>query len=150
MGIALGLLVLTAASVGPAILSAQGSASAVGRDGKRTKNPVPSTPESIAGGRRVYVRLCASCHGPTGKGDGGEVLSGVQPSNLVDNKWDHGSSDGEIFAVIRDGIPPDLAMEPWEGRISETDMWNVINYIRSLGARPSGAAAGPKTPPHEH
>ena len=28
-------------------------------------------------------------------------------------------------------------MEPWEGQISDTNIWNVINYIRTLG--PLGA-----------
>ena len=39
------------------------------------------------------------------KGDGamGEELN-PKPSNLADADWKHGSTDGEIFTVIRDGV----------------------------------------------
>jgi hypothetical protein len=32
--------------------------------------------------------------------------------------WRH---DGEIFSVIKNGVPPDLAMEPWGDRIKDPD-----------------------------
>ena len=96
----------------------------------KIKNPEPSTPESIAAGRRTYSRLCVRCHGPAGKGDGGGAGAGGQPADLTDDTWDFGASDGEIFSVIREGTSAD--MESYAERISETDMWHLINYIRSL------------------
>lgn len=92
-------------------------------------NPVPSTPESVAQGRRTYQRLCSRCHGPDGKGDGA-AAGAIQPSDLTDDHWDYGSSDGEIFSVIHDGTSID--MEGYAERISDTDIWNVINYLRTL------------------
>jgi mono/diheme cytochrome c family protein len=62
------------------------------------------------------------------------VAGVVMPSNLTDDKWDHGGSDGEIFDSIKKGIGPSYKMEPWEDRLSDTDIWNVINYVRSLAA----------------
>jgi mono/diheme cytochrome c family protein len=97
----------------------------------KIKNPVPSTPESIASGRRTYTRLCVRCHGPAGKGDGGGAGAGGQPADLTDAAWDFGASDGEIFTVIRDGTSAD--MESYAERISDEDMWHLINYIRSIG-----------------
>src|SRR5579864_7366340 len=97
----------------------------------RIKNPVASSPESLASGRRVYQRLCIRCHGPEGKGDG-EAAVGEQPSDLT-AQLQFGSSDGEMFSVIRHGTSKD--MESYAERISETDTWNVINYIRSLRGR---------------
>ena len=41
----------------------------------------------------------------------------------------------EIFSVIKNGVPPDLAMEPWGDRIKDPDIWNVVNYIRSLAKK---------------
>ena len=38
----------------------------------------------------------------------------------------------EIFWVIKNGIPPELVMEGWDDRLSETDMWNVVNFLRNL------------------
>ena len=95
----------------------------------KIKNPVAATPESAAAGKRVYQRLCIRCHGPSGKGDG-EAAVGAEPADLTSGKWTFGSSDGEIYASIREGTSKD--MEGYAERISETDTWNVVNYVRSL------------------
>ena len=102
----------------------------------KIKNPVAATPDSLAAGEKTYQSACAPCHGKDAKG--GIVLSiiedrgGNQPPDLIDDKWDHGSSDGEIFTVIKKGIGPDFFMAPFDGRITETEMWNVVNYVKSL------------------
>ena len=95
-------------------------------------SPVPTSEESIAAGRTVYVRFCASCHGTRGLGDGAAAISDTQPANLVDDEWDHGSSDAEIFKTIAEGVPPEYAMEEWLGRVAEDDIWNIINSLRDL------------------
>jgi cytochrome c len=120
------------------------SASAPGTSGKtldaRTlKNTASPTPKSIESGKRLYDRLCAECHGS--KGDGVSemasmlVKSGkIAPSDLTDDTWDLGSTDGEIFMVIRDGSGSNLAMKGLNGRpgIVDEDIWNLVNYIHSL------------------
>ncbi|MFY9611085.1 MAG: cytochrome c [Blastocatellia bacterium] len=100
---------------------------------QKLKNPIPSDESSIAEGRKVYLRYCASCHGPSGKGDGSMALAGGTPSNLADETWDHGSSDGEIFVVIRDGTSSD--MESYKDRLTEKQTWQLVNYIRSLSLK---------------
>jgi mono/diheme cytochrome c family protein len=37
--------------------------------------------------------------------------------------------------VIKNGVPPDLNMEPWGDRIKDNDIWNVVNYIRSIAKK---------------
>jgi mono/diheme cytochrome c family protein len=101
-------------------------------DAAKIRNPVAATPESLAAGKRVYQRLCIRCHGPEGKGDG-EAAVGEQPSDLT-AKLQFGSTDGEMYSVIRRGTSKD--MESYAERISETDTWNVINYVRSFGRAP--------------
>ena len=96
----------------------------------KIRNPVPSSAESVAAGRRSYARLCVRCHGPAGKGDGGGAGAGGQPADLTDAAWDFGASDGEIFTVLRDGTSAD--MESYAERIDETEMWHLVNYLRSL------------------
>ena len=96
------------------------------------KNPVPSTPDSIAAGKRSYTKLCTRCHGAEGKGDGGGATGG-QPSDLTDATWDYGSSDGELFVAIKAGTS--LDMEGYAERLSDLDIWNVVNYVRSLKAQ---------------
>jgi mono/diheme cytochrome c family protein len=98
----------------------------------KIKNPVAATPESIAAGKRSYQRLCVKCHGPEGKGDG-TAATGAQPPDLTDAQWDFGSSDGEMFTAIRDGTSPD--MEGYKERLSETEMWNIVNYVKSLSGK---------------
>lgn len=44
---------------------------------------------------------------------------------------DHGSSDGDIFRVIRRGLPPTM-MPGYDERIPDPEIWNVVNYLRSL------------------
>jgi cbb3-type cytochrome c oxidase subunit III len=100
---------------------------------QKIKNPIPSDAASIEEGRKLFQRNCASCHGPAGKGDGSMALAGGTPSNLTDETWDHGSSDGEVFVVIRDGTTSD--MEPYKDRLTEKQMWHLVNYIRSLAPK---------------
>ena len=94
-------------------------------------NPVPRSTESIASGRRSYQRLCERCHGVFGKGDGGGAGAGGQPADLTDTTWEFGSTDGEIFSAIREGTSAD--MESYAERLGDTDIWNLVNFIRSIG-----------------
>ena len=97
----------------------------------KIKNPVAASPESIAAGKQTYTRYCAVCHGITAEGGSGSDISPPAP-DLTDKEWKRGSSDGEIFAVIKNGVQPDLFMEPWGDRIKDDQIWNVVNYLRSL------------------
>ncbi len=90
----------------------------------KVKNPVAASPESVAAGEKTYQKFCRSCHGKTGGG-------GLGPS-LIDETWDTGSTDGEIFAVIQQGTGS--RMEAWDDRINEVETWNLVNYMRTLVA----------------
>ena len=103
-------------------------------EARKLTNPVASNAESIAAGKRLYSRLCVRCHGPLGKGDGGGAGAGGQPSDLTDATWDFGSSDGEIFSVIHDGTSAD--MESYAEQMTDTEIWTVIVFLRSIGPKP--------------
>ena len=62
------------------------------------------------------------------KGDGSMALSGGTPSNLTDEYWEFGSTDGEIFAAIRDGTSSD--MEAYKEKLTEIQIWQ-IGQLRS-------------------
>ena len=96
----------------------------------QVKNPVATTEASVAAGQRSYRLLCTRCHGPSGKGDGGGAGAGGQPADFTDDEWEFGASDGEIFAAIQQGTSAD--MESYAERLSPTDTWNLVNYLRSL------------------
>ena len=124
------------------VLVAGASAQQRGGDPKAraVKNPVPSTPASIKAGLGVYNMNCRQCHGLRLKGDGPLAPKNPKPADLTDDKWDHGSSDGEIFAVIWNGAPaPTSEMKPMKNALAERDVWNVVNFIRSMGPKPPAA-----------
>ena len=74
-------------------------------DAAQLKSPTPATPESVAAGQKVYQRHCRVCHGADAKGRPG-LEDGPAASNLADDTWDHVSTDGELFSVIKNGVPP--------------------------------------------
>ena len=99
----------------------------------KQKNPVAADAASIAAGKTVYDKNCANCHGKTGLGDGmmGAELN-PKPSNLTDADWKHGDTDGEIFLVIKDGAKG-TGMKAFNSKLTEHQIWDVVNYVRSLG-----------------
>ena len=118
--------VIVAVSAAAGVAAGQGSP-----DSANVKNPVAASPESIAAGRQVYQRRCASCHAANGEGGPGNDLIPAAP-DLTDAAWDHGSTDGEIFVAIKDGIGPEFNMTPFKDRLKDEEIWNVVNYVRSL------------------
>jgi mono/diheme cytochrome c family protein len=102
------------------------------------KNPVPPTTESTASGAAVFGKQCASCHGAGAKGDGAMAAKlKSKPADLTDGEWKHGPSDGEIFTLIRDGAK-NAGMKAYRGVLTDRQMWDLVNYIRSIG--PTAAA----------
>lgn len=117
------------------------------------RNPVATTPESLAAGKQAYDASCAGCHGNRAQGavKAGIVISiiaeqgGKQPPDLTDAQWDHGSTDGEIFTVIKKGVPPTM-MAGWEGTLSDLQIWSIVDYLRALAANPDLVVAGAAAP----
>lgn len=131
---------ITSVAVGCALASlvAAGVAAQSARRGNpetaKLKNPVAATAASIAAGQKTYVRYCQGCHGANAKG--GIAGESAPPApDLTDTTWERGSTDGEIFDVIQNGAPPDMFMAPFDSQIGTTEIWNLVNYLRSLGPK---------------
>jgi mono/diheme cytochrome c family protein len=116
---------------GAAAVSAQPPKS----DAAKMKNPVKANAESIEAGKTAYNKYCKFCHNEGGTGNGALAPKDTHPPNLIDAKWDHGSTDGEIFENIKDGIGPKFDMKPMKAKMKDEDIWNVVNYLRSLGPK---------------
>jgi len=101
---------------------------------KKLKNPVAAAPESVAAGQQLYAKYCRFCHGADAKGNGPMAPKGTHPPDLTAGKAQE-LTDGEIFAVIRDGAGPHQEMKPFKGKMQEQEMWNVVNYLRSIGSK---------------
>jgi mono/diheme cytochrome c family protein len=123
------LVIVLAVALSAAAPAAQESKSGGNPEAAKLKNPVAPSPESIAAGQQIYGKRCRACHG----GDGAGGFAGA--SNLVDAEWNHGSTDGEIHRVIMLGIGPSFRMEAFEDRLSDTDGWNVVNFLRSIAKK---------------
>jgi mono/diheme cytochrome c family protein len=104
-------------------------------EGKKLKNPTAATPESIKAGQAAYQKNCRFCHGNDAKGNGPMAPEGTHPSNLTDDKWDRGSTDGEIFMVIKEGAGPKFDMKGFKSKMTDKDIWNIVNYLRSLQSK---------------
>ena len=122
---------LSLALVAVTVVSAQNPGGSA--DGKKMKNPVATSAESIGAGQALFTKNCRFCHNADAKGNGPMAPKDTHPSDLTDAKWDRGATDGELFLVLRDGAGPEFTMKGYKSRMSETDMWNVINFLRSLG-----------------
>jgi mono/diheme cytochrome c family protein len=96
------------------------------------KNPVASTESTLAAGQKIYSKTCVMCHGKSGDADGPAVIElNIHPAKLSDPQLAT-EPDGSLFWKITTGKKP---MPAYVKRLSETDRWNLINYIRTLPKR---------------
>jgi cbb3-type cytochrome c oxidase subunit III len=123
----LGLLLAPFASLRTA--AAQGNPEAA-----KVQNPVQPSPESLAAGKQAFNRYCANCHGLNAEGSPGNDLTPEAP-DLTDKTWKHGSTDGEIFNSIKNGVAPDFSMGAFGDQLKDEDIWKVVNYVRSLAKK---------------
>jgi mono/diheme cytochrome c family protein len=105
-------------------------------DADKTKNPVPSTAESIAKGKELYLDPnkgnCIFCHGETGAGNEANFPRlRRKPADLTNKERMTSMTDGEVFWKITKGITG--IMPPGERRMkTEEERWHVVNYVRTL------------------
>lgn len=91
-------------------------------------NPVKSDPASIDRGKKTYFQNCASCHGAKAKGDGpASAALKPKPADLTVMAGMH--PDGDFAWKIANGRG---AMPAWKGILSQTQIWELVNYIQNL------------------
>jgi high-affinity iron transporter len=102
---------------------------------------VPDTPPRHARGAELYARLCASCHGPTGAGDG-PAGAGLDPPpiDFTDRERADERSVFALYQVIEQGLEG-TAMASYRG-LPEDDLWALATYSGSLAYPESLADAG--------
>ena len=96
---------------------------------KTMKNPVAAGDVSTKAGPALYTKNCASCHGRAGLGDGVKARSlKTFPGDLSKADFQK-QSDGEIFYKTKIGRDE---MPKYEGKLTDDDIWNIVNYMRTL------------------
>ena len=111
-------------------------------DAATRKNPISANAVSITCGKALFQTNCALCHGASGQGDGpaGAVLN-PKPTNLREMAGQH--SDGDFAWKIANGRGP---MPAWKSVLQENQIWDLVNFIQSLGDKKPDASHGK----HEH
>jgi mono/diheme cytochrome c family protein len=109
-------------------------------DADKTKNPVPTSQESIAKGKELYLERtkgnCIFCHGETGAGNEANFPRlRRKPADLTNKERMSSMTDGEMYWKITNGITG--IMPAGDKRMSEEERWHVVNYIRTLPKEPA-------------
>ena len=110
-----------------AVLTGWSAGRALGRPAPAAATPPPS--ESAAG-RTLFMRYCAFCHGPDGRG-GGLPAGALSPpptdlGGRVARRW----TDQELYAEISAGVPG-TAMPAWGRILSDNERWAIVAFIRA-------------------
>ena len=93
-------------------------------------------PEKIKRGEAVYRANCASCHGPNGEATSGWRTPGPDgrypppPLDGSAHAWHH--STETLEKMIREGSPGPGGMPPWDGKLTNQQIDDVIVWIKSL------------------
>ena len=90
-------------------------------------NPVPATQDVLAQAGVLYAQNCAACHGANGQGAG-------QPGTQITATALRPYTDGDLYWLLTNGVPG-KGMPPYSSRLSPTERWQVVQYLRSITAR---------------
>lgn len=91
----------------------------------------------IQEGRAIFETNCASCHGPTGMGDGpAAVALDPKPRNLADAAYMKTRPEATLRKVITEGgqsVGLSPVMVGWQGALTPEQIDAVLAYVQSLG-----------------
>ena len=96
-------------------------------------NPIPADDASLERGASLYATNCASCHGDGGMGDG-PAASALDPAPAPVAHSSQMLADDYLFWRISEGgMSFSTTMPAWK-IFDEQSRWDMINYMRALGA----------------
>lgn len=103
------------------------------RSARDARNPVPTTPETLAEARGHFADHCALCHDNDGSGQT-EIGQALYPKPPDMRQAETQSlSDGELFYIIHNGIRL-TGMPAWGtgATVEDEDSWKLVHFIRHL------------------
>jgi mono/diheme cytochrome c family protein len=95
-----------------------------------TPSPPPGTPRVA----RLYLGLCATCHGADGRGAWRATVFLIRPGNLADRARAGEQTDQYDFDIIKNGGAPfgRPGMPAFGGSLSDDDIRALVAYLRTL------------------
>jgi copper transport protein len=98
-------------------------------------NPIPPNLESVSAGQATYTAKCVPCHGVSGKGDGPAGLTlNPRPADLTQHAIPGVHTEAQLYEWISDGFPGSR-MPAFRSTLSDTDRWNLVNFIRTMAPK---------------
>jgi len=99
---------------------------------KKLRNPLPTTPESIAEGKEAFSHYCFACHGLDGQNTGIPFADRMAPPvpSLASAEV-QGYTDGQLKSVIDDGVWPS-GMPASKSILSDEEIWSIVIFLRHL------------------
>lgn len=93
----------------------------------------PASAADAEAGKVTFKKRCVVCHGNSGAGDGvmGKMLKPPPPS-FADASRMAGQSDEALTKIITSGKDK---MPAYEGKLSASEIQDVLAYIRTLAAK---------------
>jgi mono/diheme cytochrome c family protein len=113
--------------------NAKGSEYKIPPEDAAKPNPVKPGAESLAKGKKLYGYDCAMCHGKDGDGKGDMAADMKDMPDFTHHDALKSRTDGELFYITRNGKGED--MPPEGDRAKDEDIWNMVNYVRSLAKK---------------
>ena len=108
-------------------------------DAAAKENPLAGNAEAAAGGKKLFLRSCAECHGENG--------AGIEDAANLQTPEVQKQSDGALFWKITNGNVK-KGMPPF-ARLPETQRWQVVSFLRTLkpAKEPSPSGGNPSSSP---
>jgi putative copper resistance protein D len=103
---------------------------------------VPYAAASIVQGRGLYQAHCQSCHGVAGRGDGPAGAGLPRPPADLTAKHASDHTAGDLYWWVTHGIAGS-GMPGFADRLIPEERWDVINFVRVLGAAERARDLGP-------
>jgi mono/diheme cytochrome c family protein len=100
-------------------------------EAEHRKNPLPPSGETLSKGEKLYAQNCAICHGADGHGRT-TIGRGMYPPamDLTSPHVQHWN-EAELFWIIRNGVPL-TGMPSWKAALSQSDTWQLVDFIHGL------------------
>jgi mono/diheme cytochrome c family protein len=96
---------------------------------KSMKSAIAKSDASTKAGMAIYTKNCASCHGKAGLGDGVKARALKNSPGDFSKPEFQSLSDGDVFYKTKTGRDE---MPKYEGKLTDDDIWNIVNYMRTL------------------